>query len=558
MVFLKEKPNGINHAKTNSGKANRSAMAMMISDSAIAVAGSIKVRRMGRRERTMISYRISNLSRSLVICLLCPAMLGCVTVVAQVGVAPGTNISPLLSNPPVARSPLVLTAINDPLSGRGAFSFKGLEDPPVIRASPGEDIRLTYVNAMSTDSHETCIDGPCMNMTNLHFHGLHVSPEAPQDDVLTMMAMPGQSLQYVVNIPSDAPPGLYWYHPHPHGESYQQDLDGMSGAIVIEGIERYIPELKHMRERILVLRNHVLDKSNPAAATELMHKVDLSTNACGTSTEAPESVFTVNGAVRPQIPISPGERQFWRIVNASPDLYADLQVDGEQLEIVALDGMPLAFHNPAHRIEFASHILVPPAGRVEAIVVGPKLGARVSLRTLCFDAGTDGDPNPAMVLADLINGAPSPKLQTPLTDARPPVYKPLSPALIAHVENDSPDFVVDFTEDKQGFYINGRKFTSSDPPMTTVSIGALHHWRVKNDTHEVHPFHIHQVHFLIYAQNGVRLERSEWLDTVNVPVEGNVDLVMDFTDPIIRGVSLFHCHLLSHEDKGMMAKILFK
>jgi FtsP/CotA-like multicopper oxidase with cupredoxin domain len=94
--------------------------------------------------------------------------------------------------------------------------------------------------------------------------------------------------------------------------------------------------------------------------------------------------------------------------------------------------------------------------------------------------------------------------------------------------------------------------------MTTVSIGAFHHWRVTNETLEVHPFHIHQVHFLIYAENGVRLKRPQWLDTVNVPVQGSVDLMMDFTDPIIRGVSLFHCHLLSHEDKGMMAKILFK
>src|SRR5208337_3027589 len=99
-----------------------------------------------------------------------------------------------------------------------------------------------------------------------------------------------------------------------------------------------------------------------------------STKSCSTSTDVPERIFTVNGAVRPQIAISHGERQFWRIVNASPDLYADLQVDGEKLEIIALDGMPLAFHNPAHRREFASHILVPPAGRVEAIVVGPKLG----------------------------------------------------------------------------------------------------------------------------------------------------------------------------------------
>jgi len=94
--------------------------------------------------------------------------------------------------------------------------------------------------------------------------------------------------------------------------------------------------------------------------------------------------------------------------------------------------------------------------------------------------------------------------------------------------------------------------------MVTVTTGAYQHWRVVNDTNELHPFHIHQVHFLFYAQDNDRIAHSEWLDTVNVPVKGSVDLMMDFTDPIIRGVSLFHCHLLSHEDKGMMAKILFK
>jgi suppressor of ftsI len=428
----------------------------------------------------------------------------------------------------------------------------------VIRATPGEDIRLTYINAMSTDSHERCIDGPCMNMTNLHFHGLHVSPDAPQDDVIGMMATPGQSLHYVVNIPFDQPPGLYWYHTHPHGESYQQDLDGMSGAIVIDGIERYLPELQHMRERILVLRDQVIDKDDQASP-ELMRTAELSNKSCSASTDPPQRLFTVNGAVRPQIAIASGERQFWRIVNASPDLYADLQVDQEQLEIVALDGMPLAFHDPSHPIKYASHLIVPPAGRVEAIVTGPKHEARVSLRSLCFATGRDGDPNPAMVLADLVNAAePDPQPQTTQADTRLPIYKPLSPALIAHVEDSSPDFVVSFTEDKKGFHINGRKYSPSDPPMTTVSIGAYHHWRVTNDTNEVHPFHIHQVHFLIYAENGVRLKHPEWLDTVNVPVEGNVDLMMDFTDPIIRGVSLFHCHLLSHEDKGMMAQIPFK
>jgi suppressor of ftsI len=512
----------------------------------------------GWRGRSMISNRTSIVRTVSFAFAMCIAMLGSMQIAAQAFTPSSqTSMPPLLSNPPEARSPIDLTAINDPNTGRAAFLFNRREDPPVIRAAPGEEIRIAYVNAMSTTSKEKCVDGPCMNMTNLHFHGLHVSPHAPEDDVITMMAMPGQSLHYVVNIPLDQPPGLYWYHTHPHGESYQQDLDGMSGAIVIDGIDRYVPEVRHMRERILVLRDQVIGKDDPASP-ELMRMVELSTRTCSTSTERPERIFTVNGALRPQIAVTAGEQQFWRIVNASPDLYADLQVDGEQLEIIALDGMPLAFHSPERPVEFVSHVLLPPAGRVEAIITGPKHGDGAKLRTRCFDTGSDGDANPEMVLADLVN-VPQPRIApTTPVDARRPIHKPLPAAMVAHVEKRSPDFVVNFTEDKKGFYINGRKFRPDDPPMTTVSIGAFYHWRVTNSTHEVHPFHIHQVHFLVYAQNGVRLKRPEWLDTVNVSVEGDVDLMMDFTDPIIRGTSLFHCHLLSHEDKGMMAKILFK
>jgi FtsP/CotA-like multicopper oxidase with cupredoxin domain len=269
-----------------------------------------------------------------------------------------------------------------------------------------------------------------MNMTNLHFHGLHVSPNAPQDDVITMMAMPGQSLPYVVNIPLDQPPGLYWYHTHPHGESYRQDLDGMSGAIVIDGMDRYVPEISSMRERILVLRDHVIGENDPAGP-ELMRRVQMPTARCGQSTEMPERIFTVNGALRPQIGIAPGERQFWRIVNASPDLYADLRVDGEQLEIVARDGMPLSFHDPNHRFEFADHVLIPPGARVEAIITGPKRGAKESLRTLCVDTGHDGDPNRAMILADLVDLVQSDRNVSGVrVAAQPPIYKPLSPALL--------------------------------------------------------------------------------------------------------------------------------
>src|SRR5207245_10024912 len=192
-------------------------------------------------------------------------------------------------------------------------------------------------------SPETCAVNPCMDMTNLHFHGLNVSPDALQDDVLTTMAMPGQVLHYSVEIPRDHPPGLFWYHTHPHGESHRQVLDGMSGAIVIEGMERYVAEVGRLRERVLVVRGLTIE--HDANAAQLRRQVEIPAKGCGGEAEAVAEIFTVNGVVRPRIEIAPNERQFWRIVNASADRYMDLEVDGQTFEVVALDGTPLAYHD---------------------------------------------------------------------------------------------------------------------------------------------------------------------------------------------------------------------
>jgi suppressor of ftsI len=506
------------------------------------------------RGRRQVRFKPILTSRSVARCVLAVAQLCLAGLLGSVILAAQER----LPEPPEVRSPLVLQAVNDPVTGKGAFSFDGREVPPVIRSSPGGQIRVEYVNHMSSASRETCVDGRCLNMTNLHFHGLHVSPDAPQDDVISMMAMPGQSLHYVVDIPEDQPPGLYWYHTHPHGESYQQSLDGMSGAIVIDGIDRYVPEVRKMKERILILRDAELHQ-NDSKSIEMKDRVQVSPSRCSSVTEEPERIFTLNGAVRPRIGIAPGEQQFWRIVNASPDLYADIEIDSELMTIVALDGMPLAYHDPGRRTEKFRHVLLAPAGRVEAIVTGPKGTSKASLRSRCVDTGSDGDPNPAMVLADLdesVQVTPSPSAgQQKQPQA---IHRPLSHSLIGALEKTKPQFVVSFTEDKNGFYINNKKYAPTDGPMTTVKIGNYVHWRVMNNTHEIHPFHIHQVHFLVYKENGRKASRPEWMDTVNINSESSVDLIMDFTDPIIRGTSLFHCHLLKHEDKGMMAKVRFR
>lgn len=437
--------------------------------------------------------------------------------------------------------------------GRNSFSFNGQTEPPVLRVSPGDHLNITYTNDLPAKPRESCAISPCMNMTNLHFHGLEISPRAPQDDVLDMMAMPGETLNYNVQIPKDHPPGLYWYHTHPHGESHRQVLDGMSGAIVIEGIERYVPELRGLREQILVVRGREILRDPDADA--LKQSVELSPHTCGSESEPPQEIFTVNGRVRPRIEISQGERQFWRIVNASRDRYLDLDLQGQPFEIVAMDGVPIAYYDPDHSKHVADHALLPPAGRLEAIVTGPARGTRGFLRTRCVDTGPQGDPNPAMVLADSL---PSPGFFPSAGAAaagQRPAYKTID---LAAEENVPPRFVATFTEDKNGFYINGEKFAADAPPMVRVKIGSYQHWRIINATEELHPMHIHQTHFLVYSENGRMIPDPVWLDTVNVPYGGFVDVIMDFTNPVIKGMSVFHCHLLNHEDKGMMAKILFE
>jgi len=463
-----------------------------------------------------------------------------------------------LPDPPQARAKkhvvsLTLHAVNK--NGRDAFEFNGETVAPVIRASPGDTLKISYINDLPSKSPETCAPNPCMDMTNLHFHGLTVSPNAPQDDVLTMLAKPGQVLHYSVEIPRDHEPGLFWYHTHPHGESERQVLDGMSGAIVIEGMESYAPKTRQLRERVLVLRGRSIDDDTHAA--ELRAKVEIPSEACGNAAGEASEIFTVDDAVRPQIEIAPKERQFWRIVNASADRYLDLQMDGQTFEIVALDGMPLTYHEPKSPTRTANHFLLAPAGRLEAIVTGPPAGMRSSLRTLCVDTGPAGDLNPGMVLADLVQPGSAGKYRTPqhATNIPPPVYKPVNVELL---KNSAPDFTVTFTEDKNGFYINGQKFAMDASPMTRARVGTYQHWRILNLSAELHPFHIHQVHFLAYAENGRPLSQPAWLDTVNVPYGGSVDVILDFTNPVIKGMSVFHCHLLNHEDKGMMAKILIK
>jgi FtsP/CotA-like multicopper oxidase with cupredoxin domain len=330
----------------------------------------------------------------------------------------------------------------------------------------------------------------------------------------------------------------------------------MSGALIIEGIDRYVPAVAAMRERVLVIR--AIDIERAPTASALRTRVQVDRSRCGESHDEVSRLFTVNGVLRPEIAMQPGERQFWRLVNAAPDRYIDIELPHHRLEIIAYDGLPIAYHDPYHPTRQVNHVLLPPAGRVEAIVTAQDVEGRSTLRTRCVDTGPDGDPNPGMILADVSFSRAAPSTPTEAARLATDTHTAYSHVDLHEREQERPAFTVAFSEDATGFYINGQKFAADGLPMTRARIGTYAHWRIVNNTRELHPFHIHQVHFLVYRENDRQLPDPQWLDTVNVAVGGSVDVIMDFTDSIIRGMSVFHCHLLNHEDKGMMAKILFE
>jgi L-ascorbate oxidase len=121
-------------------------------------------------------------------------------------------------------------------------SYNGALTAPTINVFPSQTVRVLLENALPAESEANC-PGPgarthtvpsCLNTTNLHFHGLHVSPTGNSDNVLLEIA-PGEEFEYEVNIPADHPAGTFWYHSHRHGSTALQVSSGMVGALIVHG-----------------------------------------------------------------------------------------------------------------------------------------------------------------------------------------------------------------------------------------------------------------------------------------------------------------------------------
>jgi FtsP/CotA-like multicopper oxidase with cupredoxin domain len=332
----------------------------------------------------------------------------------------------------------------------------------------------------------------------------------------------------------------------------------MSGAIVVEGIARQVPALAKMPEHILIVR----ELGNNGG--EARHHDSATAPSAGNVPCAPlltGDYITVNSELQPTIRFSPGRAQFFRILNATGHRHIDLTLGGIAMHIVGVDGYPVDSYPGEPSSYVQTHIVVPPAARVEFFAT---LTKATDLRSQCFDSGPTGDSDPPELLAHLrpYAGASSgsPATFQPSRAAAPPSFGTISQPIPAPAATR----LVRFTENAKGFYINGRAYSPDEKPVFVVKVGTVERWTVKNFTLEDHDFHLHQVHFHVETVDGVAASHQLWQDTVVVPhgtltggtlVPGSITLIADFRAPQIRGTFLFHCHILDHEDKGMMAKI---
>ena len=491
---------------------------------------------------------------------------------------------------------------------------------PTLRLHPGDLLELRLTNELTdleptpaampgmtmapasrgADPHHSDADhriDPCKSVamtgvsTNLHFHGLTVPARCHEDEVLKTSIQPGDPpFEYRFRIPENEPPGLYWYHPHIHGFSSRQVMGGASGALIIEGIERAVPQVAGLPERVLVIRDQDLlnpnappSKSEPVVPHTFIDRDGDSANN-GTGFGRPAKDLSINFVPVPwpdyppaRIRLKPGARELWRVLNASAITYLNLALIygrvPQQLGLVGIDGVPMNSSGNTEPVTWVDHIGVPPGARVEFIVNGPGEGVPAIFATRTVDTGQGGENDPNRDLASIVAAADAteppalPAYHTPLPAPTLPWLRDAQPVRVRRLyfseKLDNPND----PNSAATFYITvdgqtPKAFDPADGPNIVAQQGDVEDWIIENRSTELHAFHIHQLHFMLLAWNGVPVNEPFLRDTVNVPYFNgrmleypSVRVRMDFRDANTVGTFVYHCHLLEHEDAGMMGTI---
>ena len=477
---------------------------------------------------------------------------------------------------------------------------------PTLRVKVGDTLRILVVNQLPPNppTVEPAQHLRYPNSTNLHTHGLHVTPGLVAPGVYGDFVMddprlgiqPGQVRQHEYRIGLDHPPGAYWYHPHLHGSTAIQIGSGMAGALIIKGEIDQVPEIAAATERVFVFQSPITDA---AGMLESFTQV-----ADSPATEGP---FLINGVRRPRIVMRSGEVQNWHFINAAIFNFVNLSLDEHALNVYSHDGNP------------RRNMLTVTPGGPEGVVLAPSNRASVlvqagapgtySLRTLQFQMGTrlailDEDVLAEVIVADpplpmmLPSGPlPVPASLVPITDEELASGGGLKRSIVLRTvfnDNEAPitdppanaivkpgDELADWVFQTGKTTIANKVFAlgtaggqaSTNPGMPgefipfqssralkqTVALGSVEEWTLFNMNPIRHPFHIHVNPFQVVRINGAPID-PYWADTIALPNNGSptnptsVTFRTRFRD--FAGTYVMHCHMLTHEDMGMMQTVV--
>ena len=450
------------------------------------------------------------------------------------------------------------------------YTYDGVVPGHTWEIRPGDTLNIDLVNDLPPIEHppETSITRPHeWTWTNLHTHGLHVSPAGNADNVFLAIA-PGERQRYEIAVPPDHPGGIFWYHPHRHGGVAHQVRAGMAGMIVVRGEIDRVPEVRAAKEQIMMLQSIELGEDfrlqdpipNPTREQAFFPRKKV--------------LYTVNGVLNPTVTMYPGEVQRWRILNAAEGKFMSLRLADHDLNVLAWDGLTLAAPDPVEVVMLSA------ANRVEVLVKAGPPGTY----DLVLTPGSSQKPNiPGMPDADrtldmpasmpmgqmrgipeipgelevrsiltveVAGSGPEMGLPTSLPAWDPPIRPIARRRQLAYTVERDPN------NEFLSFGVDGFSFDPERPPYQ-MKLGTAEEWTLVNGVDNkladhAHVFHIHVNPFKITQINGTTLAKPLWRDTFVLTRKTGDSITFETNFDDFAGRFVQHCHVLAHEDLGMM------
>ena len=427
----------------------------------------------------------------------------------------------------VLRTELVVARTEVQLAGTTAhmLTYNGTVPGPTWHIRPGDRLEVRLLNNL---------DQP----TNLHTHGLAVSPEGNGDNPFLSIG-PGESFDYRIELSQDHPTGVFWYHPHHHGTVADQVFGGLYGAILVEDDE----EIPVSRDRVLVISDTTLTQGGgvaPASHGQVMMGRE-------------GALLLVNGQTRPQIAAGPGDRERWRVVNACTSRYLRLAAPGQETWLLGMDS---GHESSPRRVD---DVLLTPGNRAD-LLVDMQRGTS-ELVTLGYDRGSgmmgmmsDAELSGPATLATVVVEGDDISAEGQAISKRA-----LDPDMRDREPDSRREISMTMGMGGRGGMGGGMVFGFDDRPFDidridqSVTTGTVEEWTIRNPTTMDHPFHLHVWPMQVVEEDGQSVDEQTWRDVINVPAGGSTTVLVDFASH--PGRSVYHCHILDHEDAGMMGVV---